>query len=145
MNRRWNAVIGLTLLGVAAGGCVRRTATFTTLPPGARLFLNDREIGRTPATVDFTWYGDYDVVYRLEGYEPRSTHVVIRPPWYQHFPVDFFAEVLCPAEIRDHHHIPTESLQPLQPPASEDLVERGMELRDRAVFEGNPSAQTPGH
>ncbi len=79
-------------------GCVRRTARFTSVPDGARVFLNDREIGRTPATVEFTWYGDYDVVYRLEGYETIKTNAVLNPPLYQRFPFDFFAEVLWPGD-----------------------------------------------
>ena len=75
-------IAGLVLAAVLliTAGCVRRTARFTSVPDGARVFLNDREIGRTPATVEFTWYGDYDVVYRLDGYETVKTNVVISPP-----------------------------------------------------------------
>ncbi len=128
---------------VALGpGCVRRTATFTTVPEGVRVILNDREIGRTPATVEFTWYGDYDVVYRLKGFQTVKTNVVLNKPVYQLFPLDFFAEVLWPGELHDHHDIPVQELTPLQLPERDELVERAKQFRDRALFEGGTSAQT---
>ena len=134
----------LAVLLLTGVGCVRRTARFTTVPEGARVLLNDREIGTTPATVEFTWYGDYDVVYRLEGHETVKTNVVINPPLYQLFPLDFVAEVLWPGELHDHHEIPTQQLQPLQLPDRDELIERARELRDRALFEGQGSAQEDG-
>ena len=137
----------LTLLALAllvCIGCVRRTARFTTVPEGARVVLNDREIGRTPATVEFTWYGDYDVAYRLEGHQTVKTNVIIDPPLYQRFPFDFVAEVLWPGELHDHHEIPTQQLQPLPTPDRDELIERARELRDRALFEGQGSAQEDG-
>ncbi len=50
------------------GGCVERLITVKSKPAGAIVYLNDEEIGRTPATVPFRFYGVYDV--RLEA-EPR--------------------------------------------------------------------------
>lgn len=132
-------------LAAAACGCVRRTATFTTVPEGALLHVNDEEVGRTPATVEFTWYGDYDLVYRLEGYEPVHTHHRIDPPWYQYFPIDFFAEVLWPAEIHDHHDVPTVELTPAQPIDPAELRQRAMEFRDQALLQNHTDAQGNGH
>ena len=134
----------LAVLVLASFACVRRTARFTTVPEGARVFLNDRDIGRTPATVDFTWYGDYDVVYRLEGHRTVKTHVQIKPPLYQRFPLDFFAEVLWPGELHDHHEIPVQQLEPLLSPDRDELIQRAKDLRDRALFEDQQSAQTDG-
>ncbi|MFB3120043.1 MAG: PEGA domain-containing protein [Stenotrophomonas maltophilia] len=39
----------------------------TSEPPGALVWLNDREIGRTPVDVDFEFYGRYDVRLHLPG------------------------------------------------------------------------------
>src|SRR6202000_2421377 len=47
-------------------GCVERKITIGSAPAGAIVTLNDEEVGRTPVTVPFTWYGDYDIVLRLE-------------------------------------------------------------------------------
>ena len=141
---RWLAGLVLTAAGLIAAGCVRRTARFTSVPDGARVFLNDREIGRTPATVEFTWYGDYDVIYRLEGYETVKTNAVISPPLYQRFPFDFFAEVLWPGELHDHHDIPTQQLVARQPINPDELISRAKKLRDRALFESENSAEKDG-
>lgn len=132
------------LLPLAAFGCVRRTARFTSDPPGARVFVNDEEIGRTPATIDFTWYGDYDVIYRLEGYQTVKTHAEVNPPIYQRFPLDFFAEVLWPGELHDHHDIATEKLTKAELPSETELIQRAMDFRDRALFEDLTDAETTG-
>ena len=116
-------------------GCVRRTMTFNTDPQGAVVHLNDAEIGRTPVTVDFTWYGDYDIIYRKEGYLALATHHRVRPPWYQLWPLDFFSEVLVPWEIHDPHEMPLAELEPEPEPDSEALVRRADEMRERTVFD----------
>ncbi|UCG33196.1 MAG: PEGA domain-containing protein [Phycisphaerales bacterium] len=126
-------LIGLLSVTLAVG-CVRRTMSFNTDPQGAIVHLNDVEIGRTPVTVDFTWYGDYDVVYRKEGYTTLVTHHRVREPWYQLFPLDFFSEVLIPWEIHDHQEIPLAVLDPEPDPDVDALVQRADEMRDQAVY-----------
>lgn len=115
-------------------GCVRRTMSFNTDPQGAIVHLNDVEIGRTPITVDFTWYGDYDIIYRMNGYTTLVTHHRVKAPWYQLFPLDFFSEVLIPWEIHDHHETPLATLDPTPEPDVDALVQRADEMRDRAVY-----------
>ncbi len=125
-------VIGLLLLtATSLTGCVRRTLTITTEPPDTLVFLNDLEIGRSSTTVDFLWYGDYDVVLRKDGYETLKTHWDIKAPWYQIVPLDFFAEVLWPGHIRDTHEkhfVLTEQTTP----TTEELLSNANELRVRA-------------
>jgi len=86
------AVLGIATL--LTSSCVRRTITITTEPPNARVFLNDQEVGRSAVATDFLWYGDYGVTIRKEGYETLQTNWIVKPPWYQHFPLDSFTEVL---------------------------------------------------
>ena len=127
------------LLGVAAitalpaAGCVRRTVTITTDPQGATVHLNDEDIGTTPVTVAFTWYGDYDVVIRHEGYETLSTHHQLERPWYQFPPIDFVAEVLIPATITDRRAMHFD-LEPRQPVDRDQLVRDAVEFRERTLF-----------
>ena len=52
--------------------CVRRTIEITSEPEGALVWLNDREVGRTPCSIEFTHYGRYDVRLRRDGFEPIS-------------------------------------------------------------------------
>ena len=55
---------------VAQTGCVRRTIRISSEPPGALVWLNHREIGRTPVEVEFTHYGTYDLLIKKDGWEP---------------------------------------------------------------------------
>lgn len=124
------AVLALLALAFSIG-CVRRTISITTEPPNARVFLNDQEIGTTPVTTDFLWYGDYDVDVRKDGYETLQTNWKIDPPWYQVIPIDFFAEVLWPGQLHDYrqqHYV----LKPAEPAQTDELLERAGELRDQA-------------
>jgi hypothetical protein len=114
-------------------GCVRRTLTVNTEPQGAIVYLNDEEIGRSPATTDFTWYGDYDVIIRKEGFETLRTHAKVDPPWYQWIPLDFVAEVLWPGQIHDQRSL-SYTLQSEEQPGREQLLENAKVLRERAAL-----------
>jgi PEGA domain len=88
---------GAVLAGACAlclGGCLKRTIAVTTEPPGALVWLNDVEVGRTPLETDFTFYGTYDVRIRREGYEPISTSAKARPPVQELPGIDLAAEAL---------------------------------------------------
>jgi hypothetical protein len=113
------------------GGCVRRTLTIETAPSGALVYLNDEEVGRSPVTTDFMWYGDYDVILRREGYETIRTHERIDAPWYQIPIIDFFVEVLYPVEVHDQRYL-SYTLEPERMPSRAEVLERAEDLR-RAV------------
>ncbi len=116
-------------------GCVERTVTINTEPKGAIVWLNDKEVGRTPVTVPFKWYGDYDVIIRKEGYETLKTHRKLVRPWYEYIPFDLFAEVFTPAVIHDDHFWEFE-LEQGQPVAEKELLERAMEFRNAEQEQG---------
>ena len=121
-------------LAGAIGGCVRRTMTIHTEPiSGARVILNDEDVGISPVTVDFTWYGDYDLILRHPDYQTLNTHWRIREPWYQIPPVDFVTEVLLPVTLHDRHE-QTFTLTEQTLPTREELVKRADEIRERALF-----------
>ena len=94
-------ILFLTVL--FAAGCVERKLTINTNPTGALVLLNDEEIGVSPVNVSFNWYGDYNVTIRKQGYNTLNTHQRLEAPWYDHFPFDFFAEVLYPGRIVDSY------------------------------------------
>ncbi len=95
---RWLAAAILMLAMLPSVGCVRRTISVTTTPPGAIVFLNDREVGRTPCDVEFLHYGVYDLRLRLEGYEPVVGSGRANAPVWDFIGADFFAE-LVPAQL----------------------------------------------
>ena len=122
-----------TLLLITTTGCVRRTVTINTDPQGATVNLNDREIGTSPATVEFTWYGDYDVIVRKEGYETLRTHHRLDAPWYQLPIIDFISEALVPFTIHDRHEVAF-SLEPRSETNEEQLLDAAAEFRERTLF-----------
>lgn len=69
MNARTLPPLALAIV-LATGCTAQRRITITSDPPGARAWLNDVEIGRTPASAAFKFYGAYDVRLELDGYEP---------------------------------------------------------------------------
>ena len=73
-------------------GCVERRLVITSDPPGALVFLNDQDAGRTPLEVPFTWYGVYDVRLELEGYQTLHTQQIAERPWWEAPGPDLFAE-----------------------------------------------------
>lgn len=128
---------------LAAGGCVRRTVTVNTDPQGATVILNDRLIGTSPASVDFTWYGDYSVIIKKDGFETLSTHQRLNPPWYQVPPIDFFSEGLTPFWIHDQQTM-SFTLEPRKPIDRDELVRQARDFRDRALYESDATTRPAG-
>lgn len=135
---KYRTQIGLAALAasLACGGCVERVMKISTTPTGARVFVNDEEVGLSPVKVSFVWYGDYDIVIRKQGYETLKTHYRIDAPWYQYPVVDLVAEAMIPTMIRDEHVLPDFVLTPAEIPPSSELVGRATEMRDRTTFGG---------
>ena len=125
-NQRCLAV--LCLAGILLAGCVERTLTINTEPQGAVVVLNDQEIGVSPVTVPFNWYGDYWVRATRDGYETLNTHRRLKAPLYDHPPLDFFAQVLWPGRIVDAYEW-TFDLSPKEYPTRDELIEQAQSLR----------------
>ncbi|HIN94374.1 MAG TPA: PEGA domain-containing protein, partial [Planctomycetes bacterium] len=71
---------------------VRRRLTITSNPPGAVVFVDDREIGITPVSTPFTYYGTRKIQLVMEGFETLTVKRTFSPPWYQWPVVDFISE-----------------------------------------------------
>lgn len=125
-------------------GCVHRRIRVTSEPSGAVVWLNDTEIGRTPAEAEFTFYGSYDVRLEMDGYEPiheaRRTHA----PFYEYPGPDLVAEILpmqFDSLIKWHFDLmPTlEKSAPIEEMEA-DLIERARRLR-RQTEQGDTNAE----
>jgi len=119
-------VAGL-IAAIILGGCVERKLTINTQPQGALVVLNDEEIGASPVTVSFEWYGDYDVRISKEGYETLKTHRNLKAPWYDNFPFDFFAW-LNPERTVDEYEW-TFGLAPKKEISREELIQNAEQLK----------------
>lgn len=114
-------------------GCIERTVTINTVPDGATVYLNDQEVGKSPVTVPFTWYGDYDLVCRKDGCQALKTHFRLDTPWYQVPGVDLFSECFVPFTIRDRRAYEFQ-LAPEKLPSRSELVERAHDFQNQALF-----------
>jgi hypothetical protein len=121
------AVVSLIALAALAG-CVERELTINTKPQGALVALNDEEIGESPVTVNFKWYGDYCVRISKEDYETLNTHRKLKGPWYDGFPFDFFAQIVNPSRIVDSYEW-TFELSPKQQISREELIQNALDMK----------------
>jgi len=123
-----HALILPVLTILVLSGCVERKLTVNTEPAGATVFLNDEQIGTSPVTVSFNWYGDYDIRISKEGYETLKTHRKLEAPWYDGFPFDFIVGILNPGLIVDSYEW-TFELSGKDVPDRNKLVQNAQELK----------------
>ena len=99
----------MVLFPSLVAGCVERILQVRTEPPRASITVNAADAGASGENGilehPFTFYGTVDVTARAPGHVSRREFVTLAPPWYQIFPIDFFAEVVVPWTIRDVHEV----------------------------------------
>jgi hypothetical protein len=116
---------------VLATGCVRRRLTVRTNPPGAQVFVDDQEIGTTPCSSAFVYYGTRKVTIMKDGYRTETIFQKIPPPWYQYPPLDLVTENFVPREIRDERVVDVQ-LVPQEIVPQQKLLDRAAALRESA-------------
>jgi len=136
-----HAIAGAALLAGLASltGCVERVIRVTSDPPGARVWLNDQDLGVTPAQASFTYHGVYDVRLELPGYLPVHEGRKAKAPVYEWPLIDLVAEAV-PARFENTHewHFELAADPEVSLPADDAdalLLQRAGELRDRAAAE----------
>src|SRR4051812_36522331 len=104
----WQAArVRFIFLALVAGqalcgrGCVRRRPTVRTNPPGAQVFVDDQEIGTTPCSSAFVYYGTRKIAIMKDGFRTETIFQKIPPPWYEIPPLDIVVENFVPRETRD--------------------------------------------
>jgi hypothetical protein len=128
----------LVVAGLAAlSGCVERRYTVRSDPPGALLIANDEEIGPTPASRSFVYYGDREFTLMLDGYQTQSFRQPIKAPWWDNYITEFFTENLVPYTFRDERDF-TFKLTPIAPVPRDELIARGENLRQAAQADPPP-------
>lgn len=121
----------LTAIPLVLLGCgTQRTITISSDPSGALVHLNDVEVGRTPVTVPFTFYGTYDVRLEADGYDPLWTMRKAKAPLWEYPGVDLVGEAVG-AENHLAWHF---ELAPAVPPSEYDadkLLDHARQMRAR--------------
>jgi PEGA domain len=130
------ACVVLAALGLLTG-CMSRHISVTSEPVGATVTVNDVELGRTPLQADFTYYGVYDVLVTMPGYEPLRTKARANAPVYEFPPFDALANAVpanIDTQVRWHF-----TLQPALERASDratfeqGLLDRANTLREKTA------------
>jgi hypothetical protein len=107
-----------------SSGCMHRRLTIRSDPPGALVQVDGEEVGYTPTSIDYTYYGTREITLQRAGYKTLTTQVKLATPWYQVFPLEFITDNFALTKINDRREV-TYALTP------ETLEPRGY-LEDRA-------------
>ncbi|MEZ6034133.1 MAG: PEGA domain-containing protein [Planctomycetaceae bacterium] len=129
-RRKW--MFFLMLLGLTQVGCVHRRVTINSYPSGALVKVDGKDIGYTPASFDYTWYGTREVQLLRDGYETRTEMVDIPAPWYQKFPLDFVSDNFLGRHVTDHRQFSFQ-LEPKRSDLSNSVMQRAGSLRSEAL------------
>jgi hypothetical protein len=132
--------VAACLCALLLPACAARTLEITSDPPGATVYVNDQEIGRTPVKASFTHYGTYDVLLFKDGYEPLRTRARARTPIYEIPPLDLLASAAgARTTIRWHF-----TLRPaIEASLAPEVLEAELLGRARALREEARRADTP--
>lgn len=128
-RRRVAAAAGLLAIA-GATGCVERRYTIRTDPPNALVWVNGEEVGPSPVSRSFVYYGDREVVVMADGYRTQKFLQHCRAPWWNTGLTDWFTENILPVTLRDERDW-TFKLQPATVPGREELVNRADALRQQ--------------
>src|SRR6187455_2187651 len=95
----------VSTIALHAEAIVRRRLNVNSNPQGALVYVDNQQIGTTPCSVDFTYYGTREIRLIKPGFETLTVNQPIPAPWYQYTPVDFVAENLVTMKIRDNRSV----------------------------------------
>jgi hypothetical protein len=136
-------ILAWTTLTLTASGCVQRRMTIRSDPPGALVYVDDYEVGNTPVSTDFVYYGTRKIRLVKDGYETLTVRQPFPTPWYQYFPLDFVTENIWPTEIRDERHVNL-TMVPASSTPPEQVVARAEQSRAQArMLPGGSAPVTP--
>jgi PEGA domain len=130
-NHRIRVLLVLSGGALAFSGCVERRYTIRTDPPGATVVVNGEEIGPSPASRSFNFYGDRKISLILDGYQTKTLIQPINAPWWDNYLTEFFTENLVPASLRDEREYKY-AMEPAQTPPQGELRDRAESLRSDA-------------
>jgi hypothetical protein len=155
-RQRRRGTIALALLVAMLAGCVQRRFTIRSNPPGAQVYVDDYEIGTTPVSHSFVYYGTRKIRLVKDGYETLTIYQPMPTPWYQYPGIDFFSENIWPHEVRDERSF-NYQMSPMVVVPGDQLLGRAEQLRSASVvpasavqpvappaIEGVPPGAVPG-
>ena len=61
--------------------------TVRSNPPGALVYVDDYQIGTTPVSTDFVYYGTRKIRLIKDGYDTLTVQQPFPVPWYEIFQI----------------------------------------------------------
>jgi hypothetical protein len=130
--RRFPLFALLTLAALLSSGCMHRRLTIRSDPPGAAVLVDGEEIGYTPVSFDYTYYGTREIRLIKDGYQTLTTQVKLSTPWYQILPLEFVTDNFALTKINDRREVSyalaRENIEP-----SQEIENRANNLRSEAL------------
>jgi hypothetical protein len=130
-RRLWPVAL-IALAALCSNGCMHRRLTIRSEPPGAAVMVDGVEVGYTPASIDYTYYGTREITLTKEGYQTLTTPLKLSTPWYELFPLEFITENFALTKINDRRDITyalmRENLEPTR-----NVEDRANNLRSEAL------------
>src|SRR5262245_39623081 len=143
-HRDWRlALLAAAAICASQAGCVTRRLTIISDPPGATVFVDDNEVGVTPCSVSYIYYGTRQVTLVKDGYETRTVLQELPAPWYEYFPLEFVSENLVPYDLRDERTVEYNLLPQVPAPVSQ-ILQRGQDLRQNVHIQRQQTIAPPG-
>ena len=115
-------------------GCVERTLTVVSNPPGARVYLDGDEKGITPVTFRYDFYGKREFLLRKDGFRAMREVVDVNEPFYEKPGLDLISD-LTPLPFSDRRTLQF-TLEPVRDVNRDSLLDRANEMKYR--LEGKP-------
>ncbi len=136
---------GIALLSCLLVACTERQLLIRTQPPGARVSVNGKPIGRTKGDEPLIWRFDHygEVLLEAEFTEHDKVHrpYRLKRPWWQTTPIDFVPDVIIPWTIRDTHEVMLEL--PKHPEMTPEEVQRRIEHLEKSAAATRKVAESP--
>lgn len=120
-----------------ATGCVERRYTIRTDPPGALVYVNGEEIGASPVSRSFTYYGAREIVLIAPDGTQKKIIQEVNAPLYDNALTDFFTENFLPVTLRDEREF-FYTIEPNPPTDTNTLLQQGQALRQQGSFAPPP-------
>ena len=148
-RRAFLSVCLMLVLGAAVltqTGCVERRMTIRTNMDnqgGALAYVDGQEVGVTPVSTGFTFYGDRKIRLIKDGYETVTLVQPIRAPWWDSLFLEFITENLWPFTLRDERDYRYD-LPPQLNVTGDELLQRAHKLRTEGQLSAEPVVPAGG-
>ncbi|MEZ5944660.1 MAG: PEGA domain-containing protein [Planctomycetaceae bacterium] len=107
--------------------------TIRTDPPEALVEVDGEQLGLSPVSMDFTYYGTREIKISKPGYETLTIQQPVDRPLHQSVPFDFVSNHFAGTHVTDRHDY-VYRLREKQIPLDQesDLINRGQNFRSQA-------------